>query len=288
MFLLLLSKWVVLKEIAYVLSIPYHATIALQNKSLTLSDTFGIWLKMQLHLNACLNKKNYQTGLANNLLDAIIARKDHLFGTPLMAAALFIDPRFRSQIVHDETKVTQAKSVLQNIWRKLLTLFDTEQSPEEVINDNTSQNTEQNNEQISFEYDEQSELDKFLASNNTTEMVVSTAPSYEIDIELLLEIFDPAPLKSNENVLKWWETNKNEHNEMYKLATVVLAIPPTEVQIERDFSRLNFVFTDRRSKLTEQNLEDIMIISLNGEVFNLVKQDEQNEMMLSIDDIAYE
>lgn len=245
---------------------------------------------MQLHLKACLNKKNYQTGLANNLLDAIIARKDQLFGTPLMAAALFMDPRFRSQIVHDETKVAQAKSVLLNIWRKLLTLFDTKQSPEALIDDITLQHTRRNDEQISFEYDDQSELDKYLAGSNTSDTSNTAVgdASNDIDIEHLLDLFDPPQLKSNENVLEWWERNKNEYSELYKLATVIFAIPPTEVQIERDFSRLNFIFTDRRCRISEKNLEAIMIISLNDEVFYLVKQDEQDEIMLSIDAIANE
>lgn len=56
-FQLLIKKWKVLKEIFIVLRIPYRATISLQKQSLCLSDVFGIWLKMQLHLNACLKQK---------------------------------------------------------------------------------------------------------------------------------------------------------------------------------------------------------------------------------------
>lgn len=68
---------------------------------------------------------------------------------------------------------------------------------------------------------------------------------------------------------------------MYKLAKVIAAIPPTEVQIERDFSKLNFVFSNRRCSLTEDKLEDIMIIYLNDELFQQVKEDELNELRQS-------
>lgn len=95
-------------------------------------------------------------------------------------------------------------------------------------------------------------------------------------------MFQPEPLKSSENIIQYWEINKNEHKELYKLATVVMGIPPTEVQSERDFSKLNFVFTDRRCKLTEERLEDIMTINLNEEIFHLVKLEEKNAMICEL------
>lgn len=56
---LLLKKWPVLAEFVYILGIPYRATIALQSRELTLSDVFGIWLKMELHLKNCNRNPSY-------------------------------------------------------------------------------------------------------------------------------------------------------------------------------------------------------------------------------------
>lgn len=272
LFKLILSKWTILREIAYILSIPYKASLALQKQQLTLSDVFGIWLKMELHLNACTNNENFQTGLAGNLLDAINARKKRLFDTPMMSAALYLDPRYRNQIINDEPKMNEAKLQLITIWRKMLTLAEpTEQ--ETAKNDSLN-----DNQTISFKYDAQEELDKYLSGVAVTGKVVSVL-SNEVDIEHIIDTFNPTPIKSNENILKWWEQNKMTHPEIYKLSTVVYAAAPTEVQIEKDFSKLNFIFTDRRYKLMQQRLEDIMMIHLNAEMFNIVKKEEQDELL---------
>lgn len=69
---LLLQKWLILREIVYILQIPLRATIELQREDLTLSDVYGIWTKMRLHLNACASKTNYKTSLAKYLLDALL------------------------------------------------------------------------------------------------------------------------------------------------------------------------------------------------------------------------
>lgn len=281
MFKFLQLKWAILREIAYLLRIPYNATIALQKKSLTLSDVYGIWLKMTLHLTACMKKENYQTDLASHLLNAVTERKEEIFNNPMMTSALFLDPRFRNQIVHDENKMQQAKTTLLNIWRRLITLDVDANKPAEV--ENVVINTS-NKSEVSFEYDEQTALDKYLGSGFTTESIVpneSQRVEESVDIEHLLDMFNPEPIKSDENIIQFWENNKNKYKEIYKIATVVMGFPPTEVQNERDFSKLNHVFTDRRCNLTEERLEDIMTINLNDEIFHLVKEEERNAMMAS-------
>lgn len=80
-------------------------------------------------------------------------------------------------------------------------------------------------------------------------------------------------MPSDQNILQFWQDCRREHEELYNLAMVVMAVPPTEVQVERDFSKLNHVFTDRRCRLLEERLEDIMLIHLNAELFYRVKTD---------------
>lgn len=271
-FILLQRKWNALKEISYALSIPYNATISLQKRSLTLSDVFGIWLKMTLHLEACVKKGYNETELAQHLLDTMNERKEEIMNNPMMLSAIFLDPRFRIQITRDESKVQQAKNNLMNIWRRLLTLEKSEPAEEEKETNISNQSEK------SFEYDEQAELDNYL-SGCTAEPTVPNETRRDVDIEHLLDTFDPEPLKSTESVIKFWEDNKHKHIELYKLAVVVMAIPPTEVQKERDFSKLNFVFTNRRCRLTEERLDDIMTINLNTEMFYLVKSEEINTLL---------
>lgn len=64
------------------------------------------------------------------------------------------------------------------------------------------------------------------------------------------------------------------NEQLHKLAMVVFGVPPTEVQIERDFSLLNFVFSNRRCMLQQERLEDIMVIHLNPDLFYEVKEEQ--------------
>lgn len=120
-------------------------------------------------------------------------------------------------------------------------------------------------------------MDKFLSGEtNVTESFVKTTKTD--DIEMLLDMFDPEILSPSEAIITYWETEQKNHPQLYKLAKVVFAIPPTEVEIERNFSKLNYIFNDRRCRLTQERLEDIMIINLNPDLFNEVKNDEILEL----------
>lgn len=95
-----------------------------------------------------------------------------------------------------------------------------------------------------------------------------------VDIEEELNLFDPEPISPNTSILDYWISQKSQHAHLFKLATCIYAIPPTEVEIERDFSKLNFVFTQRRHSLSEKNLKAIMRIHLNKDLFFLIKEEE--------------
>lgn len=259
-FELLLAKWIVLRELIYVLHIPYRATIALQNQQLTLSDTFGVWLKMKLHLKACVSKTSFKTNLAKYLLGKIEERNDTIFANPAMLAAIFLDPRFRNEIIHDEQKVIQAKSILLKVWRRLN--ISTETSFECSATDKDISSS------ISFEFDEQTALDDYL--NRNAQIVAQNDQRTNEQIENIEEIIDsfaPGNISSTESILNYWESAKGEHPILYKLAVVILAIPSTEVQNERDFSKLNFIVNSRRNKLATKHLQDTFVIHLNQDFF---------------------
>lgn len=271
MFRLLKKKWKVLREIAYILSIPYKATLDLQKQTLTLSDVFGIWMKIQFHLKVCVEKPNYETELSTHMLATVTERKDCIFKNPAMASALFLDPRFRREILRDSHKVDEAKKTLQNIWRRLIKL-----RADATMETPVNQSMNSSGSDISFEYNATADLDNFLRGTQNELINTNALKSTEVDIDHLLDVFDPDIISSSSNVLEYWEQNKNDNVHLYELATVVFAVPPTEVQIERDFSALNFVFSDRRCALTEERLEDIMVIHLNKELFHEVKTEQSS------------
>lgn len=95
-----------------------------------------------------------------------------------------------------------------------------------------------------------------------------------VDIENELIMFVPEEMSSEQGIIEYWNSKKNQNRHLYELAKCIYAIPPTEVEIERDFSLLNFVFTERRHNLSEENLAAIMRIHLNKDLFFVIKEEE--------------
>lgn len=226
---------------------------------------------MRLHLNACSKKKNYRTDLAKHLLCALNERNDTLFSNPFMSSAIFFDPRFKSQL--NEQKTAEAKETIKIIWRRML-VIDSGASTRTLNVSNTSNGSEN----ISFEYDQQAEMDSFISGNISNEPGTAFSAVSNRDIDSILEMFDPEPIKSGVDIFQYWESRKNEDEILYKLATTILSIPATEVQIERDFSKLDFIFSKRRGRLEHERLDDIMVIHLNVELFEEVKEEELREL----------
>lgn len=266
-FILLHKKWVILNEMVYILGIPYRATISLQIRDLTLSDVYGIWLEMQLHIKSCVQNVNFKTTLAQQLQDALIRRKENIFANPFMASALYLDPRYRSEVMKDSDKIEQAKNTLINLWHRI--------NQNTIQVDNELQSNETSAQNITMQFNESDELEKHLNGSTSNDMANTGT-----NIEFLINNFDPSRLSSKESILQFWENSEKDHPELYALATVVYSIPPTEVQIERDFSKLNYVFNDRRCSLIADRLEDIMILNLNlnTDLFYITKERELNEL----------
>ena len=67
----------------------------------------------------------------------------------------------------------------------------------------------------------------------------------------------------------FWESKTNQWPELYFISQIVLAVPPTQVTVERAFSGLSLVLTNRRCRLTKEFLSDILTVKLNSELFCL-------------------
>lgn len=273
---LLSLKWNVLKEIVYVLKIPLRATVSLQKQDLTLSDVYGIWMKMKIHLQACIDKGTFKSGLAQQLKKSLDDRKEHIFKNPFMSAAVFLDPRYRRFIMGDAAIVQEAKQTLIQLWQRLnandeqATEVNTEIVTEQANDEFDFGFDEQANDGFDFGFDEQAALNELIFNQNES----SVTRNVSQDIEFALDMFNPEPIASEKSILEYWASEEANHRDLHQLAMVVYSIPPTEVQNERDFSLLNFVFSDRRCALQAERLEDIMIININSEVFQEVKKEE--------------
>lgn len=116
---LLLKKWKIFKEIIVLLQVPYKATIALQRRSLTLSDAYEIWQKMNIVLNSVEFQRLCQTNLRQSLVNALNRRKEIFYQNPLLWCAQFLDPRFRHVVSRNEEKTRKVIELLMNLRQKI-------------------------------------------------------------------------------------------------------------------------------------------------------------------------
>lgn len=235
----------------------------------------------QLHLaHKKDSKKNPpQTKLAEYLLTETKARQEKIFNNPIMVCALYLDPRFHVELVRSRDKCDLAKENLLKIWQKIQALSSNDAvQPQAVEQINTSNGSE---------FDEFDALEKRLLGeqqeNNIRDNESITSPNNNDDIEMIIELYQPQPIPVKSSVVSYWEQMKDEQKELYQIASVVFSVPPTEVQIERDFSRLDCVFTKRRGNLCPSRLEDIFVIHLNPDLFEVVTQEDIAELYMQLE-----
>lgn len=267
LFEMVLKKWKTLKELVRVLRIPYDATIALQNPSITLSDLFGIWTKMTLRLGACAAKDAFKTGLSQELITALNARKESIFNTVEMECCLFLDPRFRGVILKNNDSANRARAQLISLWCQINSLRK-ENTSHRVLSNSSSE--------FHVSFNEQAELNMLMSGN--TPQLQNQPDERLMGIEEAIELFQPDLLPSEKSVLEFWETQKKSL--LYDVAMAVYSIPPTQAKIEQNFSSVGHVFTERRFKLSRERLKDILLIHLNKEVFELVKHEQLSNSLL--------
>jgi len=81
------------------------------------------------------------------------------------------------------------------------------------------------------------------------------------DIENFDVTFGRLPL--NSNVLEFFNDLQLKLPYISALAQVVLATPATQVSVERAFSALHFILSERRSSISAENLNALLVIKLN-------------------------
>lgn len=83
--------------------------------------------------------------------------------------------------------------------------------------------------------------------------------------ELLLDEFGKEPrLAISEEILKYWMAQRNgPWHRLSAVADVIFSAPSTQVSVERCFSTFRFILNDQRTRLSDQNLENILLLKSN-------------------------
>lgn len=281
-------NWDVVKELVRILRIPYEATLRFQKANLCMSDVYAIWLEIGIHLQR-LEKKTSRTSLASQLNAAIHNRQRVIFKNNATICCVFLDPRLRSEITkHNRlSTVENAKTHLKELWRRLEVIKNSaealrgNETATEADNSLLSSNSKNS---INDSFEAARDLQLYL--NSSDNPIPTHSPRYfnKLDcsteeIDSVLDSFDPEWLPLNQSVLSFWENKKDSDKILYELAMAVYAIPPTEVQIERDFSHLEYILTKNRMRLSQEMLEAILTTKLNPEIFYMIKREELENIL---------
>jgi hypothetical protein len=65
------------------------------------------------------------------------------------------------------------------------------------------------------------------------------------------------------NVLQYWLGRKSSNPVLFQLSQIVLSVPATQVSVERLFSSLKFILSSQRSQMSEELLNNVLIIRAN-------------------------
>lgn len=260
-FLLADAEWKDMEEIMKVLRPFARQTARLQSPNITLSDFYGFFLVLQIR-----TRKHNNSDLAKNLLKEMDGRKAVLLENKSMLAAVFLDPRYKIALQTDRMR-NDAIERLIDIHDRLRTVenpVDVNSSRENAVVNQTNNNTD-TEEESSFD-EIQAELMN-IPPIQTSSSCSNHQNTRTLSIEQQLREFFELPSHNIESITNFWEENKEKMPDLYKISNVIFGIPPTQVTVERAFSALALILSHLRTRLSDTNLENILLIRLNFSVF---------------------
>ncbi|XP_029348385.1 uncharacterized protein LOC107882680, partial [Acyrthosiphon pisum] len=230
------------------------ATLALQKQDINLGDFYGVWLKAShgLQSNGSI--------LAKQILKSMKQREVLLLKNPVFLAAIFLDPRYQCML--NESDKNTGIDHLVKTWKCMIQIQDDVYQTDDVNNSATASNNVDSPDNTTETTDDGFEL--FLSSQSSVSSNRSDT-NISNDISISLHNFkDVERLHYKTNILTFWESQKHEKSDLYKLANVVLAVPATQVSVERSFSSgIKFILSDLRTSLSANLLDAIMIVRSN-------------------------
>lgn len=253
-YLLSSEEWGEVENIVQVLNWPNILTQQLQAEQLTLSDVYGYWITMELKLR----KESHP--LAYLLLEHLAPRRVTVLENQAMNAAVYLDPRYNGLL--NVEKRNEAVKFMQALWKRI--------RHSDIHNDDIG--GQHHDIELKYECnDVDSDLMAFVTASDTRfakSGTIATADENSLRTQLIefyqRETILNFPKGENKNILGYWSSAiRFEYDALYELSQILLSVPATQVSVERAFSALRFVLNDYRTRLSDDSLEQILLLKLN-------------------------
>lgn len=239
------EEWLSIADIVHVLRIFAEKTKVLQTQKMCLSDFYGHWLTMRLAL------RKFPTEFGKSLLSHMMIRESALLDNVVMAANVYLDPRFQKLLSKQRKEC--AVSFLKLLHFRMNDLHE--------VPANQQQSEKDNN------FNESEELAKFL--DEIDEQIDDEIPMPQDEEKYIENILDRFQQKGNlkTSFTEFWKQEKSNHPELYRLFTAVCVVQPTQTTVERSFSSLPIIFTHLRTTLLDENLENVLFLRNNKNLY---------------------
>lgn len=258
------SQWTAIQKLCATLTPVKKCTKKLQYEQLTLSDFYGYWLECIIEI------EKMNTSFSKLLLKFMRQRQSVLLNNDILLAAVFLDPRYK--ILLDENKIERAKDHLKKVWIRQLKIKMMNEEPENEVDRERDTDTDSSgHHSVSDDFDNYLKLKekeinvskRLFGTKKKQQNSLLSSSRYNIDTLLNNYETTQGRINRKENVLMFWEENKNNFPELYKLSLIVMAVPSTQVSVERLFSGLKFVLSPQRSNIKEKHLEEQLLVRTN-------------------------
>lgn len=252
------TEWSSVEEITSILSHFATKTTMMQRVQISLSDFFGAWGKIKFELS-----KLGENTLVKNLLAEMKSRDEILFNNRVLNGAVFLDPRFQKYMPNQNRE--QAIFFLTELYKKIELV-----KRASCTNDSIDQSSLlESSDYIELEsflstvYPEESQDGEEIQKNQNDQ-----SPVDKINIRQFLREFIGTKEPMNTSVFEYWKKHIECKPELYKLASIVHCVPPSQTTVERAFSAMALILSPLRTKISDKHLEDLLLIRLNREIFD--------------------
>ena len=252
------DNWRRLEDLASALLPARICSKTLQEEQLSLSDFYGCWAECKMKLE---KKNNPFTRL---LIQKMKEREKDILNNPVLLASVLLDPRFK--LLLSEESVKTAKTHLTDLFINI-NFFGEDSDEIREIEENSDNSGISSNGSID-EFDEMLR-EKERQTNVLRQVLQSATKSSRTNIlkkfEIELNLYETQQKRINRqcNLLEFWKQNSHTYPELYNLASVVHAVPATQVSVERLFSGLKFLLSPLRTNINKNVLEEQVFIRSN-------------------------